>query len=417
NAGWAQEISLDLDMVSAICPNCNILLVEATSNGFADLGASVNTAAMLGATAISNSYGGSEWSGETGYWESFYNHPGIAVTASAGDNGYGVEFPAATGYAIAVGGTTLNQATNTGTRNATETVWSGSGSGCSAYEPKPTWQRDSGCAQRTVADVAAVADPATGVWVYDSVPSAGQSGWLVFGGTSVASPIVSSIFALAANTSVQAASGIYAASGGSLFDIISGSNGTCGGSYLCTGETGYDGPTGNGTPNNTTAFTSAAAPTPTSTPVTVATSTPTPLPTSTPTSLPTSTPTSTPISTPTATATPTQTPQSTYSTSATTSPTSVPRGSRVSVTTSVASANASSVLVDVEIYDPSGARVYQKWWNNQSFSAGQTRSFTTSWSVPTSAATGGYTVKVGIYRNGWGTLYNWNNAAALFSVT
>ena len=190
---WAQEISLDLDMVSAICPNCQIVLVEANSSSFADLGAAVNMAATLGVTAISNSYGAVEWSGETGYWESFYNHPGIAVTVSAGDNGYGVEFPAATGYAIAVGGTTLNQATNTGSRNATETVWSGSGSGCSAYEPKPIWQHDVGCLRRTVADVAAVADPATGVWVYDTTPANGRSGWLVFGGTSVASPIVSSV--------------------------------------------------------------------------------------------------------------------------------------------------------------------------------------------------------------------------------
>jgi hypothetical protein len=263
---WAEEISLDLDMVSAICPRCSILLVEANSSRFADLATAVKTAASMGASAISNSYGGPEWSGE-GSWESFYNHPGIAVTASAGDTGYGVEFPAAARYTVAVGGTSLRQSTNTGSRNATETAWSGTGSGCSAYIPKPHWQHDAGCARRTVSDVAAVADPSTGVWVYDSTPYAGQSGWIVLGGTSVASPIVASVAALSASRSIQYASGLYPAPAGSLFDITSGSNGTCGGTYLCTGEVGYDGPTGNGTPNDVAAFAvaSSAASTPTAT--------------------------------------------------------------------------------------------------------------------------------------------------------
>src|SRR5205085_8533797 len=127
NAGWAQEISLDVDMVSAICPNCSILLVEASSNGYADLGIAVNYAASVSnVVAISNSYGGGEWSGETSM-DSPYNHPGIAITVSAGDSGYGVQFPAASSYVTAVGGTTLNQTTNNGTRSATETVWSGTG--------------------------------------------------------------------------------------------------------------------------------------------------------------------------------------------------------------------------------------------------------------------------------------------------
>jgi subtilase family serine protease len=299
NASWAQEVSLDLDMVSAICPNCNILLVEANSSSFADLGTAVNTAAALGATVISNSYGATEWNGEAGYWESFYNHPGIAVTASAGDAGYGVEFPAASGYTIAVGGTTLNQATNTGTRSATETVWSGSGSGCSAYLAKPTWQHDSSCSRRTVADVAAVADPSTGVWVYDTTPSGGRSGWLVFGGTSVAAPIVGSVYALGAHGPVNGASSLYT-TGASLFDIVSGSNGNCGGLYLCTGAGGYDGPTGNGSPNNVSAFAGGATPLPTSSPTPTATNTATP--TRTPTASPASTSTATPTLTPTASA-------------------------------------------------------------------------------------------------------------------
>ncbi|HEY8765369.1 MAG TPA: S53 family peptidase [Solirubrobacteraceae bacterium] len=247
NSGWAQEISLDLDMASAICPNCNIMLVEASSNSFANLSASVDTAARLGANTISNSYGGSEFSSETSS-ESHYSHPGVAITVSSGDNGYGVEFPASSQYVTAVGGTSLNTAANT--RGWSETVWNGAGSGCSAYIAKPTWQKDTGCSRRTVADVAAVADPNTGVAVYDTYHT---SGWLVFGGTSVASPIIASVYALAGNTGSITPAFPYAHSG-SLFDVTSGSNGSCGGSYLCTGGTGFDGPTGLGTPIGTGAF-------------------------------------------------------------------------------------------------------------------------------------------------------------------
>src|SRR5437763_1710651 len=149
NIGWAEEISLDLDMVSAICPNCHILLVEASSNSFANLAAAVDEAAALGANAISNSYGGGEYSNEVND-QSHYNHPGIAVTVSSGDNGYGVEFPAASRYVTAVGGTHLVR--DSSSRGWNETVWSGAGSGCSAYVTKPSWQGDTGCTRRTVAD-------------------------------------------------------------------------------------------------------------------------------------------------------------------------------------------------------------------------------------------------------------------------
>src|SRR4029077_437792 len=145
--------------------------------------------------------------GETSY-ESHYNHPGSAITVSTGDSGYGVEFPASSRYVTAVGGTHLTRTTST--RGWSETAWSGAGSGCSAYVPKPAWQHDTGCAMRTVADVAAVADPATGVWVYDTTAFGGASGWIVIGGTSVAAPIISSIYALAGSTSVQYASGLFA---------------------------------------------------------------------------------------------------------------------------------------------------------------------------------------------------------------
>ncbi|HEY5197198.1 MAG TPA: hypothetical protein VIJ51_09250 [Solirubrobacteraceae bacterium] len=248
NTGWSEEISLDLDMVSAICPNCKILLVEATSTSYTSLGTAVNEAAKLGATEISNSYGGSEFSGEASTGATYYAHSGVDVTVSSGDDGYGVEFPAASQYVTAVGGTTLSHSTNA--RGWTESAWSDAGSGCSAYIPKPSYQHDTGCAKRTVADVSAVADPNTPVAVYDTY---GESGWLEFGGTSVASPLVASIYALAGGRSGSAAAptyGAYAyANPGQYNDAVGGSNGSCGGSYLCTGLGGYDGPTGVGSPN------------------------------------------------------------------------------------------------------------------------------------------------------------------------
>ncbi|GAC1565881.1 MAG: peptidase S8 [Ktedonobacteraceae bacterium] len=251
NGGWAQEISLDLDMVSAICPNCHILLVEASSSSLTNLGTAVNEAALK-ANAISNSYGGGESSSDTSYDSSYYNHPGVAITVSSGDNGYGVQYPAASQYVTAVGGTTLTSASNT--RGWSETTWSGAGSGCSVYDPKPSWQTDAGCSRRTVADVSAVADPNTGVSVYDSYSYQGQSGWLVFGGTSVASPIVASVYALAGNAATVTYGSYPYSHTSSLFDVTSGSNGSCGGTYLCTAGPGYDGPTGLGTPNGTGGF-------------------------------------------------------------------------------------------------------------------------------------------------------------------
>jgi hypothetical protein len=251
DVGWAEEISLDLDMVSAVCPNCHILLVEANQPTINDLGTAVNTAVNLGAKYVSNSYGGGEFSGQTTADSQFYNHPGVAVTASSGDSGFGVEFPASASTVIAVGGTSLRR--DTSARGWSETAWSGAGSGCSAFTAKPSWQHDTGCARRTVADVSAVADPATGVAVYDTFQ---QTGFLVFGGTSASSPIIASVYALAGAPPVGSnpASFPYAHTG-NLFDVTSGSNGTCSPAYLCTAAAGYDGPTGLGTPNGTAAFT------------------------------------------------------------------------------------------------------------------------------------------------------------------
>jgi len=247
DGGWAQEISLDLDMASATCPNCKILLVEANSNAFTDLAAAEDTAARLGATVISNSYGGSEFAQETtATYNSHFNHPGIPITVSSGDAGYGVEFPAASQYVTAVGGTSLTKSGSA----FSERAWSGAGSGCSAFVAKPSWQHDSGCSLRTVADVSAVADPNTGVAVYDSYRYQGAAGWMVFGGTSASAPIIAGAFALGGGTSPSKPYGNTAA----LHDVTSGSNGSCSVAYLCTAGTGFDGPTGLGTPNGVAAF-------------------------------------------------------------------------------------------------------------------------------------------------------------------
>ncbi|MCO5994050.1 S53 family peptidase [Actinoallomurus rhizosphaericola] len=250
DGGWAQEISLDLDMVSAICPNCKIVLVEASSASFANLGTAENTAARL-ANVISNSYGGSDASDSS--YGSYYNHPGKAITVSSGDSGYGVEYPASSHYVTAVGGTSLRTASNS--RGWTETAWSGAGSGCSSYNTALSGQSSfgTGCSRRAVADVSAVADPSTGVAVYDSTSYQGQSGWMVFGGTSVAAPIIAGVYGLAGNAASIDNNYPYTHSG-SLFDVTSGSNGSCSTSQWCNARTGWDGPTGLGTPNGTGAF-------------------------------------------------------------------------------------------------------------------------------------------------------------------
>ncbi len=244
DAGWAGEISLDLDMVSAGCPSCKILLVEASSATNDDLGTAVNTAASLGANAISNSYGGPEDSTVVTASSQYYDHPGILVTVSSGDSGYGANFPATSQYVLSVGGTSLVK-TSTNARGWAETAWNSGSSGCSAFIPKPSWQTDTGCSKRTVADVSAVADPNTGVAVYDTY--GGQGGWNVYGGTSVSSPLVAAIFALTGQTGAPDS---YPYSHTSDFnDVTSGSDGSCGGSYLCKAGPGYDGPTGWGTPD------------------------------------------------------------------------------------------------------------------------------------------------------------------------
>ena len=240
DTGWGTEIALDVDMVSAACPNCRILLVEANSSSYADLEAAVKTAAAHGAHFISNSYGGGEYAGVQNDDSANFNIPGVSIFASSGDGGYGVEYPASSAYVTAVGGTSLSK--STAARGFSETAWAGAGSGCSAYIGKPSWQHDTGCAKRSLADVSAVADPGTGVAMYDTY---GSGGWLVMGGTSVASPFVAGAYAVGAR---RAGPDLSYSNASDFYDVTSGSNGSCG-TYLCNAAAGYDGPTGNGTPN------------------------------------------------------------------------------------------------------------------------------------------------------------------------
>ena len=217
-------------------------MVEANSNFDRDLFPAIATAINLGVKFISLSWGGTEFEGQVDA-DATLNHRGVAITAATGDDGFGVSFPASSPFVTAVGGTSLVAAQNA--RGWTESAWSGAGSGCSTVEAKPAFQTDPGCPNRTIADVAAVADPATGVAVYNTFS---DNGWHVFGGTSAATLIRGHLRA-------------GRQPGGALRQRVPvpqfvercttwtvGSNGACGGSYLCTGQVGYDGPTGLGTP-------------------------------------------------------------------------------------------------------------------------------------------------------------------------
>ncbi len=253
DGGWGGEEVLDVDMVSAICPNCHIIVVEANSPTANDLNAAEDTAIQLGAKFISNSWGGtSSVSGTAGNgpWDS---HPGVVITASSGDSGYGVQYPAAYTDVVGVGGTSLLPAANA--RGWDEIAWTNAGSGCSS-EPKPRWQTDTGCSGKTIADVSAVADPSTGVMIYDSDPNGPTLGWGQIGGTSASSPIIAATFALAGPLTISDAGAVLWRHASSFNDIVAGTDSlnSCTPTYLCTAGAGFDGPTGLGTPDNTDAF-------------------------------------------------------------------------------------------------------------------------------------------------------------------
>jgi subtilase family serine protease len=276
--GWATEISLDVQTVHAVCQSCKVMLVEAKSTSFSDLGAAVDTAVRLGATEVSNSYGGAEGEGYSSY-NTPYDHPGTVITVSSGDCGYynegcngdteAANFPASSPDVIAVGGTTLNRSGE----SWSSTVWEGGGSGCSIAFTAPLWQSEvanyslTACkGGRSVADVGAIANPYTGVNIYDSTvnPSGYPTGWGVWGGTSLASPFVAAEFGLAGGShGVEfPAQTLYSHIGDSndLYDVTSGHNGSCTGASSCQARAGYDGPTGVGSPVGLSAFAKLESP-------------------------------------------------------------------------------------------------------------------------------------------------------------
>lgn len=304
--GWAQEIATDVEVAHGVCPSCQILLVEAKSNANSDLYAAEQTAAALGANEISNSWGGQEGSSDS----PAFNHPGTVITASSGDNGYldwlseepatYANYPASSPHVIGVGGTRLTL--SSAKTWESETVWNdggasggflegagASGGGCSGHFVANDWQQSVadwtsvGCGSaRAVTDISADGDPYSGVAVYDSTETPkGEKGWAAIGGTSVASPIIASIFALAGGSQDVAypAQLLYEnlqQNPASLHDVTVGSNGEClrkfhkntGASgctsaedaqicsarLICVAGPGYDGPSGVGTPNGLAAF-------------------------------------------------------------------------------------------------------------------------------------------------------------------
>jgi hypothetical protein len=263
-ASWSPLTAKSLDVISAVCPNCQILLVEADSAALDDLVIAEDKAVALGATAIDNDWATPEsslGSTETSY-DSHFNHPGVAITAPAGNSGYGVRYPAASQYVTAVGGTVLTADSGVA-RGWDEAAWASSGSGCSIYEPKPSWQTDTGCANRTLNDTAAAA---TNIAYYDTRSG---GGWHVGTGTELSAAVIAAAYALAGTPGAtdHPASYLYQHPGGTytnpgtaypyadgLNGITSGSDGTCTPAYLCTAAAGYNGPAGVGTPATDLAF-------------------------------------------------------------------------------------------------------------------------------------------------------------------
>jgi hypothetical protein len=244
---WAGEAALDMDMVSAICPRCRILLVEADDNSAGNMIAAVDRAVLMGARFVSNSWGGPQDVESAQEFDKVFDRPGVAFTVSTGDRGYEINYPAYSRHVTSVGGTSLYRDAGT-PRGWREQAWTYGGGGCAEGEPKPPFQRDADCPYRMMADVSAVADPYTGVAVY-------HGGWQVFGGTSASAPIVAGVYALAGAPRPDTPANSYPyANPKALHDVTEGANASCGGSYLCTAQPGYDGPTGLGTPNGLAAF-------------------------------------------------------------------------------------------------------------------------------------------------------------------
>jgi N-acetylneuraminic acid mutarotase len=255
---WTSESSLDLDAVSAACPACHILFVEADSDNGDSLPTAVETARTMGAKFISMSWGGQEDGTENSSDEQVFDHPGVVYAASSGDDGYsaGPIYPSTSKYVVSVGGTSLERSSGS-TRGWAESAWGGAGSGCSQDVTKPTWQSDNtACTTRADTDISAVADPETGLAIYNSYT---DSGWDVYGGTSLSAPLITSMYALA-GTPVPGTSPVAypyddPSRASDLSDVTSGSNGACSPSQLCQSGPGWDGPTGLGTPHGVGALT------------------------------------------------------------------------------------------------------------------------------------------------------------------
>ena len=242
---WTQETALDVDMASAACPKCKIVVIQADDDQGDGLEIAQNAAVAAGATVVSNSWGSPESQSDVASSEAYFNHSGVAIFVAAGDDGYndggqGPDYPATSAYTIGVGGTSLS--TSTSSRGWTETAWRDGGSACSTNVTKPSWQTSTACSKRMSSDVSAVGDPSTGVATYN----ANAGGWSVIGGTSAASPLVAAIFALTGHGNATAQ--LPYLNPTAFYDVTSGTNGTCT-SALCKAAAGWDGPTGIGTPN------------------------------------------------------------------------------------------------------------------------------------------------------------------------
>lgn len=267
--GWALESSLDIEWAHAIAPQAKIVLVEAASNSFSDLMSAVSQAIAprpqgAGANIVTMSWGGTEFFSETQYDGQFASANGVSFVAASGDSGATVEYPAASPYVLAVGGTSIS--TDASGSYLGETAWSGSGGGQSVYESAPSYQSNypipsDSIGARGVPDVAYSADPTSGFAVYDAYGYQGQRGWFVVGGTSAGAPQWSGLLAIAnsarvlnAKSTLNAVSAINAllyriastSYATTYRDIISGTNGSCG--VLCTAAAGYDYVTGLGSP-------------------------------------------------------------------------------------------------------------------------------------------------------------------------
>jgi len=262
NPGWTTTDQVAMDTVSAVCPNCHIMLVEAAGYDLPDLGTAVQTAIADGAHVVDFPASTPEFSGETAD-DTYFDQPdeqGVPIVApsTGSPSGYGVTYPGASPYVVAVGGTVLT-ADSSVARGWTETVWPGTGSGCSQYEPQPSWQAslETGCTYRMDNDVSAVAASAsseTPVAYYDSEDS---DGWGEAGGTEVSASVIAGVYAMAGTAAAGSTPASYPYSYPDLLNAVtSGSNGTCPVTSWCNGGTGYNGPAGEGTPESVIPFTS-----------------------------------------------------------------------------------------------------------------------------------------------------------------